>query len=446
MATFVLLVALFGMPSAAAQAEPRASQVIPPAKPVPAFADLQNWIQLSKTHQVGRLDDAVRTLATWRRDQIQSVDRDLLVLQLLLDPSHPDDAGVRTAGRTLVIKDLSALFDLPNSLFMKRGELLTPRESEPLTPREIRKPDSAPRQAIAKILMRAAMLHTDLLTSSSRDDLLRSSTGLPPGTTIRVDDAESKSVVDLGLYWSCARTAMDLAAPTPPNGTLVRDWYLATAEYLLTERDYAAGVPHLEHARSVLSGEARIALYLGAAYENLAAPPIQAAYQNGASALVIGSRPTLLRKAEFQLRSALLLEPDTTDASLRLGRTLLLMARPSEALPLLARAEAASLREPLKYYAALFSGFAHAELGHATDARAAFARASALFPDAQSPRLGVAQLAMLAANRDEALTSIQTITTGKPDSDPWWTYDRDLAWNVSDRMMVVRIGVLERLK
>jgi tetratricopeptide (TPR) repeat protein len=343
------------------------------------------------------------------------------------------------------MKDLSALFDLPNSVFMVHGELLTPRESEPMTPREIRKPDSAPRQAIARILMRAAMLHTDLLTSSSRDDLLHS-TGLPPGTTIRVDDAESRSVADLGLYWSCGRTAMDLAAPTPPNGTLVRDWYLATAEYLLTEHDYAAGVPHLEHARSVLSGEARIALYLGAAYENLAAPPVQAAYQNGASALVIGSRPTLLRKAEFQLRSALLLEPDTTDASLRLGRTLLLMARPSEALPLLARAEAASLRAELKYYAALFSGFAHAELGHATEARAAFARASALFPDAQSPRLGLAQLAMLAANRDEALTSIQTITTGKPGSDPWWTYDRDVAWNVNDRMMAARIGILERLK
>ena len=40
--------------------------------------------------------------------------------------------------------------------------------------------------------------------------------------------------------------------------------------------------------------------------------------------MTIGSRPDLLRKAEFQFRSALLLDPALRDTTLRLGRTLVL--------------------------------------------------------------------------------------------------------------------------
>ena len=142
------------------------------------------------------------------------------------------------------------------------------------------------------------MLHTDFLTAASREDMAgaSASAGSAAATTIRLNDAERRHVSDLGIYWSCARTAMDLAEPTPVGGMLVHDWYAATAEYLVSQRDYAAGVPHVEHAQRTLPGEARIALCLGAAYENLASPAIQAAFQHGQSGLAIGSRPDLLRE------------------------------------------------------------------------------------------------------------------------------------------------------
>ena len=420
---------------------PRPAQVVPPAKPLPAFTHFQNWIQLSKTHLVGQVDDAVRRLAAWRLDEVRAIDRDLEAVQFLLEDEHADDASARTGGRALGLKDMAALFDLPSDLFVANGR--------PMTAAAIRKPDSAPRQAIARILFRAAMMHTDFLTAGSRDDLSRapSLSGPASGPTVRLNDAERRSVPDVGVYWSCARTAIEIATPAATSSTLMRDWYVATAEYFLTERDYAAGLPHLEHARFVLPGDARIAMYLGAAYENLASPPIQAAFQNGGSAMAPGSRPTLLRKAEYQLRSALLLDPDLTDAALRLGRVLLLMARPDEALPMLARAEPGLSREESKYFAALFGGFAHAALGQTTEARAAFGRASALFPDAQSPRLGEAQVSMLSAKRDDALASINTISAHRnAKSDPWWTYDNDLASSYLEHLSSVRVSILERLR
>ena len=286
MSAFVVLVVLLvGAPSASAQAVTRSAQVVPPARPLPAFAQLQSWIQLSKTHRVGEVDNAVRTLATWPVAQIQGIDSDLRAVQSLIDQEMPVVASALSAGRTLTVKDLPALFDLPLDLFLSQGQ--------PMGTQAIRKPDSAPRQAIARILLRAAMLHTDFLTAASREDMAgaSASAGSAAATTIRLNDAERRHVSDLGIYWSCARTAMDLAEPTPVGGMLVHDWYAATAEYLVSQRDYAAGVPHVEHAQRTLPGEARIALCLGAAYENLASPAIQAAFQHGQSGLAIGSRP-----------------------------------------------------------------------------------------------------------------------------------------------------------
>jgi hypothetical protein len=107
---------------------------------------------------------------------------------------------------------------------------------------------------------------------------------------------------------------------------------------MLGRRDYSAGLAHAEHARLTLPGNARLALFLGAVYENLASPAIQSAFQQG-EITAIGSRPELLTKAEYQYRSAMLLDPDRPVVSLRLGRTLQLKGRNAEALPFLARAE-----------------------------------------------------------------------------------------------------------
>jgi hypothetical protein len=421
-----------------AQSAPRSQHVIAPAKPMPAFAQLQNWIQLSKTHQIGEIDDAVRALGALSVADIRLIDRDLQALLLLLAHPGAEEGTVRTAGRTLAARDLAALFDLSADLFHENGQ--------PLDAAAILRPDSKPRQAIAKILVRAAMLHTDLLTWTSGDDLDRGQAAGAAETSIRVTDAGRRNAPNVDAYWRCARAAMDAAQPTPWGADLVPGWFVATSEYLLNQRDYAAGISHLEHARLAVPGEARVALLLGAAYENLAAPPIQAAFQNGDSALSIGSRPELLRKAEFELRSALLLDPDLEDGQLRLGRTLLLMARPDEAIPMLAHVEFISRRADSKYYAALFGGIAYGEMGNTAESRAAVARAAALFPGAQSPRLALAQLAMLTSAREQALASITALTSLRVETDPWFNYDVALTSDAFTRLMSIRATISDRLR
>jgi predicted Zn-dependent protease len=85
-------------------------------------------------------------------------------------------------------------------------------------------------------------------------------------------------------------------------------------------------------------------------------------------------------------------------------------------------------------------------LGHRTEAGGAFARAANLFPGAQSVRLAVAQLAMLGSDRDEALASVQAIKITDGASDPWWSYDTDLVWNVAGPLALLRANINERLK
>ena len=74
----------------------------------------------------------------------------------------------------------------------------------------------------------------------------------------------------------------------------------------------------------------------------------------------------------------------------------------------------------------LFLGRAEEALGHDEAARAAFERASALYPNAQSPRLALSQIARRAGNRAAAQRELQAIAALPDDErrreDPWWLY------------------------
>jgi hypothetical protein len=110
---------------------------------------------------------------------------------------------------------------------------------------------------------------------------------------------------------------MDLVEPTLRGRAVARQWYEVTSEYLLYHRDYAVGVPHLEHARDVIPDSARLAFLLGAAFENGGVADQSAMRRRGAVHRRIAA--ILLAKAEFQFRSALLLDPTLAEARLGWG-------------------------------------------------------------------------------------------------------------------------------
>jgi tetratricopeptide (TPR) repeat protein len=86
-----------------------------------------------------------------------------------------------------------------------------------------------------------------------------------------------------------------------------------------------------------------------------------------------------------------------------------------------------STEEPLlQYFGSLFLGAAEAELGHRDAAKTAYERAAAIYPSAQSPLLGLSELARRAGHREEALGQMERVynlqSTANPDADPWWRY------------------------
>ena len=198
----------------------------------------------------------------------------------------------------------------------------------------------------------------------------------------------------------------------------------------------------------MIPGDARLAFLLGAAFENMAASQIQSAMHDGEAPFVSGSRPILLAKAEFQFRSALLLDPNLAEARLRLGHVLTLLTRPAEALTLLEDLDAALPRPDLRYFAALFTGRAEEMLGRVAEARTAFERASQLFPESQSPRLALAQLGLRAADQAEAVSIVRGLRPAPPANagaltDPWWVYDVSCTAGLSDRVAAMRAAAAE---
>ena len=158
---------------------------------------------------------------------------------------------------------------------------------------------------------------------------------------------------------------------------------------------------------------------------SLQAAAVSVTESNRTTAAVSSARGELVRAERF-FRDSLVHRPDHVEARVRHGRVLDDLGRHEEASEELRRAIADGASEQLLYLAQLFLGRAEEALGHDEAARAAFERASALYPNAQSPRLALSQIARRAGNRAAAQRELQAIAALPDDErrreDPWWLY------------------------
>ena len=82
----------------------------------------------------------------------------------------------------------------------------------------------------------------------------------------------------------------------------------------------------------------------------------------------------------------------------------------------------------LRYFASLFLGRAEESRQQWEAARAAYEAAAALYPDAQSPRLSLSQLALRSGDRDTARAVFDVLSEPlRDDADPWWRYHHERA-------------------
>jgi Flp pilus assembly protein TadD len=113
---------------------------------------------------------------------------------------------------------------------------------------------------------------------------------------------------------------------------------------------------------------------------------------------------------------------------------LLARGKPQDAV---AELKAAVTPDPLlRYYAQMFLGAAEEALAHPDAARAAYQRAAALFPRAQSPALALSALYARRSDRGAARTAIGPVfdlpVHAEDRDDPWWHYRTVQGRNADD--------------
>ena len=312
------------------------------------------------------------------------------------------------------------------------------------------------------VLRRGVLLHTDIaLLVPDRAETFARFVERPRGIvwSARPPSASAQSAIlvhgldgqyvglsRLTAHWAYARMLAEQIRPDPSRDPFVSLWYRATiADF---EIHYTLGVAssHVERARKLLPRDPWILFYSGALHEAFASPRFQNIERSTPTSLgaqrggVSGSREELERAGRYY-REAVDVDPSFAEAHLRLGRVLGLLGRHSQALEALQRGLTLTRDAVLRYFADLFAAAEYESLGRLEDARRAYERCASLAPTAQSPLIGLSEVARRSGDRTAALQAMQrlaTLSDGPDRIDPWWDYLRSHAWNADQLLEEVR--------
>jgi len=276
-------------------------------------------------------------------------------------------------------------------------------------------------------LLRGAALHADIGRLIPEDTARKSPT---QKEAYAVRDGRWLGIRYISMHWQLGRSLLDGIMPDPALEPGVRAWYHELATDLLRMRQFAAAADHFARARQMYPTDPDILFASGVLHERFGSTALQAAAEsinesNRAAPSVSSARAELARAERF-FRDSLAYRPDRIEARVRHGRVLDDLDRHEEAAVELRRAIAEGAGGDLLYLAQLFLGRAEEALGNREASRAAFERASALYPNAQSPRLALSQIARRIGDRAAAQRELQFISKLPDDErrreDPWWLY------------------------
>jgi len=146
--------------------------------------------------------------------------------------------------------------------------------------------------------------------------------------------------------------------------------------------------------------------------------------------------------AAHELEVALTLDPNLFDASLHLGRVRMLQGREDVAARHFRRAAEAPSR-PIQYVAHLFLGSFAEKASQWDAAEAAYRKAIALFPKAQSGTLALAQLLDRRGRVADAERMLITMAAAERAADPWALYFEEVDAADPLRIHLLRAEVLK---
>jgi tetratricopeptide (TPR) repeat protein len=399
---------------------------------------VERWLKAVLRHAPGVTDDAVVEIRSWSVSQLETLEVDASVLvRLMRDPTlssffrnlKPPRLIRYTAPQLHRLKVLACaaaglLKEPPcqglHASFELDAELS--RLADGATASRLRGDDNY-------VLRRGSLLHTDVATSGSEqiEPLSGGLASRAEPVTVQASDGQETNIGLEAAHWEMARLLLD--AVRPGRDPMVRLWYQATAAWM--QRHMRHDTAHLNHARELFPNDADILFLSGCQHETLAGPAIQAVVRTAilpaGVALDVGSDGTELKEAETFFRRALTLDPNRAEGHLRLGHVLLMRQKPQEAAGELRQALIGSSDDPLlQYLGSLLLGAAEETLDHFEGAHASYARAAALYPQAQSAHLALSALAWRHGDRPGAFREIQPVFESRPvqaeRADPWWDY------------------------
>ena len=407
-------------------------------------ARVEAWLKAILHHQPGEFDDAAQGIAGWSYAELQALSVDVVALSLIMREPRTNFFTVRRPTQRVPQRipftyrqlDRMRLLACAAAGTAKQRDCLL-RKSLLLLDKDLLQLSDVVAAATEQgqpdyVLRRATMLHADVAMSSGPElfdtGIASQVAGAVHRVTIHVEDGRNTATHFGAVHWDIARSL--LAVVRPVGDPMILLWYQATATWMQAN-GYHENTDHLTEALRLFPRDPMLLFLSGCEHETFARPAIQAAVRSAdlpaGYELAVQSDGAELRQAETLFRRALDRQPDHVEARLRLGRALLMRGRAREAAEELRRADAAARDDLLRYYAAMFLGGAEEALGNVDAAGDLYSRASALYPNAQSPHVAQSALARRRGDRAAALAGIERVfelAAAFPDGeDPWWTYD-----------------------
>lgn len=393
---------------------------------------LERWVAAVRTHEPGRPDAALQSVVSLsygaRVELNTSMTTFLERLRL-----H----GTKLASRSKAARKVSALArgveeDPGVNAFMERAAVL---HSDAViftewfpAPQDDRPPASA-----------------SVTTTYSRDGALRIQTQEPPPMLrderlVLTRDGQITGQAVAAWHLPFARSLLDL---TRGDADFLGEWYHAVAAYLFANGMNGDATGHLARAALALPDDARLLFDRASYAETLGLPIYQAVSEDPSARSPSGAGPRLPSEdrtnaeAERLYRRALEVDPWLVEARVRLARLLDHRGQQDEAAAEIAKALDAKIAGVIGFYAHIVAGRIASRQGRYDEALQAYRAASALFPDAQSARLGASQAALMAADVADTLAPLERLGAGGAsfDADPWWQYQLGAGRDVNPLMI-----------
>ena len=406
---------------------------------------LDRWLKLVARHQPGEIDPELEEVAAWSNSSLQDLWVDAEILVQLARIRHgayfrSSSADVHyskaQAHRMSVLSCVAAgdIFDEKCMLIINADDAID---------RELRELSVLANAATLRgdpnyIVRRGALLHSDvgMLGTHSMDTPLDARpSGGPQSWRMEISDGQELALRSIAVHWEIARMLLDFVIPKGLDRVArsVTTWCsrgIAPPRREMQLREDHNEM-HLTRGLRIFPDDPDLLFLAACQKETFAGAAIQTAV--GSAVLPVGitvgvnSSQTELREAERLFRRTLEVKPSYVEARMRYGRVLGGLGKHAAAVVELRRA-AAELTEPeLSYHAYQFLGAEEEALGNRDAAQAAYERAAALFPHAQSPLLALSQLARRYGDRNGALRAADRLFALQDDpdnerDDPWWTY------------------------